>query len=699
MNQNLIKIQYDDKSYEFPALSVSPYTLFKQISEKANLQKSQQSFPLLASIFYQNPEFQNNIVDPDQIEEDSVQMNQDKWQYVDLQKPIMGDCQIKFLTQEDNKDIVQNTLWHSSAHILGAAIEEVYDDSLMTMGPAIKEGFFYDFHTQSKVTQETYNDLQKNIDQIIKKNHKFERLEISKEEALDLIYKIGEFIDLCTGPHLSQTGQVKAFKITKHSSAYWLGDQKKESLQRVYGISFLSKDEMKAYEKAKEAALKNDHRNIGQDQSLFFFNKFSPGSAFFLSHGAKIYNKLVDLMRNEYLRRGYQEVLSPNLYHIDLWKVSGHYRNYKENLFLIKNQDHEDQTKPLETYGLKPMNCPGHCLIFKNRSSSYKELPIRYADFGVLHRNEISGALTGLTRVRRFQQDDAHIFCRKDQIEEEIEKCLDFLNTIYSLFGFNWQIFLSTRPESSMGSDQQWQEAELQLTNALNKTGKPWKLNKGDGAFYGPKIDIIIQDSVGRDIQCGTIQLDFQLPIRFNLQYSAGHSTAEDNSEQDQDEKSGCHYDKTELAREVFEPDEFSSQQFVWEEQPLRRGHERPVIIHRAILGSVERFIAIITEHLAGKWPIWLSPRQIQVCSVSEKYIDYSALVYKQLKELGYEVELDVSNTSVSKKVRNAQLDQSNLILIVGEQEENSNAVDIRTREGDRLVSYKIIIMFKIRVK
>eukprot|EP00347_Sterkiella_histriomuscorum_P014952 403358875 len=543
-----------------------------------------------------------NLFDPDQTAENETQQDiSNQWQLIDVNRPLLGD--------------------------------QTYKDSLLTMGPPIKDGFYYDFQTQQVVTEKDYKTLESSIKSIIKKNLDFERLVISKEEALDMfsynkfkthlienkvpdnamtsVYKIGDFIDLCTGPHLKSTGLAKGFAITKHSSAYWLGNQKNESLQRIYGISFHEKEELKEYERIRQEALKRDHRVLGQNQNLFFFSKFSPGSAFFLAHGTKIYNKLVDLMRTEYLKRGYQEVISPNLFHIDLWKTSGHYKNYKENLYLVNTKDQchsQDSLHQHEAFGLKPMNCPGHCLIFKNSTHSYKELPIRYADFGVLHRNEISGALSGLTR---------------DQIEQEIEGCLNFLNSIYSLFGFKWDIFLSTKPESSMGSDEQWSEAETQLQNALNRMGKPWKLNKGDGAFYGPKIDIIIYDTLGRAIQCGTIQLDFQLPIRFNLQYNTSHNQLQeeglnhDNSEQN----------TVELASETFDIDEHSPQKFEWKEQPLKRGHERPVIIHRAILGSVERFIAILTEHLAGKWPIWLSPRQICICPISEKHLEYSTQV------------------------------------------------------------------------
>ena len=474
------------------------------------------------------------IADPDEIEEQVDEAND--WKLMMLNEPILGDCEIDFVNFED-KD-AKSAFWHSSAHILGYALEQVYEGAQLTIGPPIKDGFFYDFLPQDNTVvkdEQDYKAIEKAMKTIIGQNYPFEKLLVTKEQALDLfsynkfkteliqkkvqddditsVFRIGEFIDLCTGPHIPSTKHVKAFKITKHSQAYWLGDANRDSLQRVYGISFPQKTMLADYLKVKEEAKRRDHRVLGPAQELFFFSEFAPGSPFFLPNGTKIYNKLIDFMQNQYKKRGYQEVITPNLCDIDLWKVSGHYKNYKENLYLLRNEDGDR----VETQGLKPMNCPCHCLIFKNSTHSYKELPIRLADFGVLHRNELSGALSGLTRVRRFQQDDAHIFCRQDQIEEEVQGCLEFLEQVYGLFGFKFELFLSTRPEDSLGSDLLWEQAESQLKAALDQSGRPWKLSKGDGAFYGPKIDIVIHDALDRPLQCGTIQLDFQLPIRFNL--------------------------------------------------------------------------------------------------------------------------------------------------------------------------------------
>lgn len=379
----------------------------------------------------------------------------------------------------------------------------------------------------------------------------------------------------------------------------------------------------------QEEARQRDHRKIGREQELYFFHELSPGSCFFFPKGAHIYNTLVDFIRGEYRKRGFEEVVSPNIYNSKLWQTSGHWQHYSDNMFSFEVEK--------ETYALKPMNCPGHCLMFANRSRSWRELPIRFADFGVLHRNELSGALTGLTRVRRFQQDDAHIFARHEQIKEEIKGSLDFLKAVYDVFGFTFKLFLSTRPEKFLGEIPMWDFAEKQLEESLNESGLPWKLNPQDGAFYGPKIDIQIMDALRRPHQCATIQLDFQLPIRFNLTYVTGEG----------DEK------------------------------------KHPVIIHRAILGSLERMIAILTENYGGKWPFWLSPRQVMVLAVSSKFDEYAISVRNKLHAGGFcaDVEIDPGLT-LNKKIRNAQLEQYNFILVVGEKEMTHQTVNIRTRDN-----------------
>uniref|UniRef100_A0A8C8F6S3 threonine--tRNA ligase n=1 Tax=Oncorhynchus tshawytscha TaxID=74940 RepID=A0A8C8F6S3_ONCTS len=430
------------------------------------------------------------------------------------------------------------------------------------------------------------------------------------------VYRCGPLIDLCRGPHVRHTGKIKALKIYKNSSTYWEGRSDMETLQRIYGISFPDSKMLKEWERFQEEARNRDHRKIGKEQELFFFHDLSPGSCFFLPRGAYLYNTLTDFIREEYCRRGFQEVASPNIYNSKLWETSGHWQHYSDNMFSFPVEQ--------DIFALKPMNCPGHCLMFSHRPRSWRELPLRLADFGVLHRNELSGTLTGLTRVRRFQQDDAHIFCTMEQIESEMKGCLDFLRCVYDVFGFSFQLHLSTRPEKYLGDITVWNQAEKQLENSLNEFGEPWKLNPGDGAFYGPKIDIKIKDAIGRYHQCATIQLDFQLPIRFNLTFVG------------------------------------------------------PVIIHRAILGSVERMIAILTENYAGK------------CSILSVHLRHFLLsgnsvlqMCKQFVEAGFMADADLdSSCLLNKKIRNAQLAQYNFILVVGEKEKLTNSVNVRTRDN-----------------
>ena len=491
----------------------------------------------------------------------------------DLNRPLESSCDLELLdfsTQEGKM-----VFWHSSAHILGESMEQKMA-ALLGFGPPLEDGgFFYEATLKNKesdlydrvVFPEDYKELESQITEITKEKQPFERLVLTKAELLDMfhynkykvelieskistegstVYRCGDLIDLCKGPHVPDTGYVKALMLTKNSAAYWLGKKENDTLQRIYGISFPSTKELKQHKKFLEEASKRDHRKLGKEMDLFMFHEYSPGSAFFLPHGTRVYNKLVDFIKQEYRMRGFDEVITPNMYNVKLWETSGHWLNYQENMFSF------DVEK--DKFGLKPMNCPGHCLMFKLKDRSYRELPLRYADFGVLHRNEFSGALSGLTRVRRFCQDDAHIFCMTSQIKSEMLGCLDFLQHVYGIFGFTFELKLSTRPEKHLGDLETWNEAESLLRQSLDEFGKPWTLNEGDGAFYGPKIDITVRDALNRAHQCATIQLDFQMPQRFGLEYRS------DN------------------------------------------GLDRPVMIHRAIMGSAERFFAILLEHFAGKW-------------------------------------------------------------------------------------------------
>ncbi|KAL9258313.1 Threonine--tRNA ligase, mitochondrial 1-like protein [Drosera capensis] len=623
----------------------------------------------------------------------------------DMMRPLEGDCELKLFTFESDEG--RDTFWHSSAHILGQALEMEYGCKLC-IGPCTTrgEGFYYDgFYGESSLNEDHFKRIDDRASRAVSEKQPFERIEVSREQALEMfsenqfkvggssllcnewilavsagyflamhftslsyfevflnqveiikdlpedktitVYRCGPLVDLCRGPHIPNTSFVKAFRCLKASSAYWRGVKDRESLQRVYGISFPDLKKLKEYIHFLEEAKKYDHRVLGGKQELFFFHPLSPGSAFFLPHGARIYNKLMGFIKGQYRVRGYQEVLSPNIYNMNLWETSGHAANYKENMFVFEIEKQE--------FGLKPMNCPGHCLIFDHRVRSYRELPLRMADFGVLHRNEASGALTGLTRVRRFQQDDAHIFCRESQVKDEVMGVLEFIRYVYDIFGFTFELKLSTRPEKYLGDLETWEKAEAALTEALNDSGKPWQLNEGDGAFYGPKIDISVSDALNRKFQCATLQLDFQLPSRFNLSYSA--------------------------------------------EDEAKR--ERPVMIHRAILGSVERMLAILLEHYKGKWPFWLSPRQAIVCTVSEKSEAYAVEVHDQIHAAGYYVDFDTSDKTVNKKVREAQLAQYNYILVVGEKDAEKRVVTVRIRDkqdhsemtvGDLLKRFKELV-------
>lgn len=565
----------------------------------------------------------------------------------DLDRPLEVDSKLELL-KFDNPE-AQAVFWHSSAHILGEALERLYGGCLC-YGPPIDNGFYYDMYLDNKsVTAGEFPAVEGLMKNIVKDKQPFERLEMTKEDLLEMfkynqfkvrilnekvdtptttVYRCGPLIDLCRGPHVRHTGKIKALKVVKNSSTYWEGKSDAETLQRVYGISFPDPKLLKEWEKLMEEAAKRDHRKLGREQELFFFHELSPGSCFFQPKGAHIYNTLINFIKKEYRKRGFQEVVTPNIFNAKLWQTSGHWAHYAENMFQF------DVDK--DTFALKPMNCPSHCLIFDNRTRSWRELPLRLADFGVLHRNEISGALTGLTRVRRFQQDDAHIFCTPEQIENEIKNALDFLKHVYSIFGFTFNLVLSTRPEKYLGEVEMWNQAEKALADSLDGFNAPWTINPGDGAFYGPKIDITVTDALKRQHQCATIQLDFQLPIRFNLSYVSESGEA-----------------------------------------------KRPVIIHRAILGSVERMIAILTESYAGKWPFWISPRQVMVIPVGQNFDDYARQVKDQLHEAGFMVEVDTdAGDTLNKKIRNAQLAQFNYILVVGEKEKSNGTANVRTRSN-----------------
>ncbi|QDZ20434.1 threonine--tRNA ligase [Chloropicon primus] len=595
-----------------------------------------------------------------------AKVNGENW---DIFRPLEGDCKLQIFTFDSPEG--KYTYWHSTAHVLGEALELEYGADL-TIGPPIEEGFYYDcFMGDKTLHDEDREKLTKRIDGIIKEKQVFQRAVVTREEALHMfqenpfkvevieglaegstitLYRNGPFCDLCRGPHVPDTGLIKSFQVNQMSRAHWRGDVENAPLNRVYGVSFPDKKLLKKYIHRIEEAKKRDHRVIGTKQDLFFFHTVSPGSCFFQPYGTRVYNKLLDFVKEKYWAYGYDEVTSPNIFHFDLWNTSGHAGHYKQNMFHFHVEKEE--------WGMKPMNCPGHCVLYSHRNHSFRELPLRYAEFGVLHRNEYSGALSGLTRVRRFVQDDAHIFCRKDQIGGEIKAYLNMFKEIYDTLGLDYDLALSTRPEGFLGDIKDWDEAETALTTCLNdwkaNEGKRWTLNPEDGAFYGPKIDITVYDALGRSFQCATVQLDFQLPIRFGLKYM--------NSEGEK---------------------------------------EPPVIIHRAIMGSFERMIAILTEHFAGKWPLWMSPKQIMVVPISSATNDYALQVKQSFHQAKFFVEADVRDLTMQKKVRDAQLNQFNYILVVGAQEQEHGTVNVRTRNnkvcGEKSISEVLELLSKER--
>jgi threonyl-tRNA synthetase len=546
-------------------------------------------------------------------------------------------------------------------------------------------GFFYDMALEPGVAvkESEWASLENKAKKFTKDKQPFERLVVSKDNLRKMfgyskykthyidklvqgesstVYRNGSLVDLCQGPHIQNTRKIEAFKIMKNSSAYFLGDQNNDSLQRIHGVAFPNKQQLKDWQNFLEEAKKRDHQLIGREQKLFFFSKMSPGSPFLLPHGTRIFNALQQMLREQYWDRGYQEVQSPNMYDAELWKTSGHWQHYSEDMFrvVIKEDtaepmplsdqkpdgkpvaDLKDKDKDKGVFALKPMNCPGHCLLFGNAERSYRDLPWRVADFGVLHRNEASGALSGLTRVRKFQQDDTHVFCAPADVKAEIHALFDFMSYVYGLFGFPFKFKLSTRPEGYMGTIGEWDAAETQLKEALQEfRGTDWELNEGDGAFYGPKIDVTISDALQREFQCATIQLDFQGPQNFKLEYR----TSEPSSGQTDAEK-----EASAAAREA-------------NPHALAPGMARPVMIHRAIIGSFERFIAVLCEHFAGKWPFWLSPRQILVIPVMKGAEDYVKEIQSIFHKARMYIDIDISGNTLQKKIRTGQLEKYNFIF------------------------------------
>ena len=541
---------------------------------------------------------------------------------------------------------------HTASHVLAQAVKRLYPDAKLAIGPAIDDGFYYDFDREGGFTPEDLEKLEAEMAKIVKENlpvkpfvlpraeavrfmeekgepYKVELIEDLPEEETISFYQQGEFVDLCAGPHIMYTKGVKAFKLTSIAGAYWRGSEKNKMLTRIYGTAFANKTDLESYLAMMEEAKKRDHRKLGKELGLFMFAEEGPGFPFFLPKGMTLKNTLIDYWREIHYRDGYQEVSTPIILSRKLWENSGHWDHYKDNMYTTVIDE--------EDYAVKPMNCPGGMLVYKNQPHSYRDLPLKVGELGLVHRHEKSGQLHGLMRVRCFTQDDAHIFMRDDQIEDQIKGVTKLINEVYTQFGFEYFVELSTRPEDSMGSDEDWEMATNGLKKALEDMGLDYIVNEGDGAFYGPKIDFHLRDSLGRTWQCGTIQLDFQMPQRFDLEY-----TAEDGSK------------------------------------------KRPIMIHRVCFGSIERFIGILIEHFAGKFPVWLAPVQVKVIPVSEKSMDYATGVYEKLKAAGIRTELDHKDEKVGYKIRQAQLEKVPYMLVLGEKEAAEGAITVRSRDkGD----------------
>ncbi len=564
-------------------------------------------------------------------------------------KVIYNDGTVKECPQEEELHVIR----HTAAHIMAQAIKRLWPEADFAFGPATEHGFYYDVDLgDTKLTDEDLEKIEKEMKKICKENLPIKAFTLPREEAVKLMqergekykvehigdlpedatisfYQQGEYIDMCVGPHLTYTKALKAFKITQQSGAYWRGDKNNKMLTRINGIAFRNQEELEAHLKLLEEAARRDHRKIGKEMNLFMFCDEGPGFPFFLPNGMVLKNTLIDYWREIHRKAGYVEVSTPLIMNRHLWETSGHWDHYKDNMYstVIDGED----------YCIKPMNCPGGVLVYRSQPHSYRELPLRVGELGLVHRHELRGALHGLFRVRCFTQDDAHIFMRRDQISDEIANVVHLINSVYDKFGFKYFVELSTRPEDSMGSDEDWEDATNGLKQALEKLNMPYIINEGDGAFYGPKIDFHLEDSLGRTWQCGTIQLDFQMPLNFHLEY-------------------------------VNEAGE----------------KERPIMIHRVCFGSIERFIGILTEHYAGKFPTWLAPVQVKVLPVSEKTLDYARSVAEKLENAGVRVVLDESNEKIGYKIRQAQqVDRVPYMLVLGAKEAEAGTVSVRDRKGD----------------
>ncbi len=570
---------------------------------------------------------------------------------MDLTTPINEDVELEVLTFADPDGA--KVLRHTASHVLAQAVKRIRPDAKLAIGPAIDNGFYYDFDLEEPFSTEDFAKIEKEMARIVQANEPLERFELPREEAIALMesqgqsykvelirdlpedavisfYKQGDFVDLCAGPHLPSTGRVKAFKLLSVAGAYWRGSEKNKMLQRIYATAFDKKADLDEYLKLLEEAKKRDHRKLGRELGLFTLMDEGPGFPFFLPKGMILRNELENYWRQMHKKAGYQQISTPLILSRELWYRSGHWDHYKDNMYTVQIDE--------EDYAIKPMNCPGGMLVYKSQSHSYRDLPLRMGELGLVHRHELSGTLHGLMRVRCFTQDDAHIFMTPEQIEAEIFGVINMATHLYDTFGFKYHVELSTRPENSMGSDEQWEQATTALEAALKKKGMDYVVNEGDGAFYGPKIDFHLEDSLGRTWQCGTIQLDMQMPERFDLTYVG----------------------------------------------PDGEKH-RPVMIHRVIFGSIERFIGILTEHFAGAFPLWLSPVQVKVLTITDRSDEYAQAIMTKLEDAGLRGEADLRNEKIGFKIREAQAEKVPYMLVLGDKEVESGTVAVRKRGGEQL--------------
>ena len=572
-------------------------------------------------------------------------------QLVDLSFPIQKDAIIHFISGDDDDGI--RVFWHSGSHIMAQAVKDLYPEAQLGIGPSISNGFYYDFHLSEPLNPQSLEDIEKKMSEIVEQNQTFEHEYLSRDKAIALfkkrnepfkielieelkqdkisVYRNDSFVDLCRGPHIPSTGFLKHFKLLSIAGAYWRGDERNAVMQRVYGVAFPDAKSLKKYLNNIEEAKKRDHRRLGKALDLFSFQPEGPGFVFWHAKGAVLFNQIINYIREVLEKHGYHEIKTPIILNEELWHRSGHWDNYKENMYFTEIDE--------QKYAVKPMNCPGGLLVYKNSPHSYRDLPLKLSELGLVHRHEKSGVLHGLFRVRQFTQDDAHIYCTEEQIEDEIVELIDLINEVYTVFGFeNFQIELSTRPAKAIGSAEMWKKAEKALAQALNKKNIQYQVNEGEGAFYGPKIDYHIQDSLGRMWQCGTIQVDFSMPERFDLDYIG----------------------------------------------PDGEKH-RPVMIHRAIFGSLERFIGILIEHYGGAFPVWLAPVQCVICPISEKHHDYAESILLKLKETGIRCELDDRNEKIGYKIRESEVNKIPYMCIVGDQEVENQSVSVRVQgKGDQ---------------